>query len=244
LNRGAILPSWNGILAIVETPRDNARYSSQFAEYLAMAPLSDSATSLTLLAALCGPETDEAAWRGFFDRYQPLICRWCARLRLQEADAEDVTQQVLKRVFAKIHSYDSARGSFRGWLKSVVHNAIKDFLRTRGRRPADHGSGDSNVAELLNAIAEPDSIDGLVRELDTSLRQDVEASLARVTNDVHPESMRAFRLIVLEGKSIADAAAQVGKSYAAVCMAVNRIKKKLRAEGARLGDRPRNSTKD
>ena len=193
-----------------------------------MGTASDSATSLTLLKALCGPETDEAAWRVFYERYQPLINRWCARQQLQAADVEDVAQQVLTRVFTKINTYDSARGTFRGWLKTVVDNAIKDLLRGRNRRPADRGSGDSKVAELLNAIAQPESIDALVQLLDASLHQDVEEILARVEKDVQPDTMRAFRLTVLEGKSIADVAAQLGKSYAAVCMALNRVKKKLR----------------
>ena len=50
----------------------------------------DSGTSLTLLNVLCGQEQDEAAWRVFCQRYQPMIRGWCVRQRLQAADAEDV----------------------------------------------------------------------------------------------------------------------------------------------------------
>ena len=194
-------------------------------------------TSLTLLRVLCGPDTDERAWREFADRYQPLIGCWCRRWRLQEADAEDVTQKVLLRVFTSVASYDPARGAFRGWLKTVVENAVKDFLRGVSRRPGDRGSGDSDVADALQAVAQPETIDALVRDLDDSLRRDLDAILARVEKQVEPDTMRAFRLTVLEGRPTAEAAAELGKSYAAVCMAVNRVKKKLRAEGARLNER-------
>jgi RNA polymerase sigma factor (sigma-70 family) len=199
---------------------------------------SDSTTSLTLLKVLCGPDRDEQAWCDFCDRYKPLIERWCRRWPLQAADVEDVTQQVLERVFARITTYDPARGGFRGWLKTVVENAVKDLLRSVRRRPGDRGAGDSDAAEALQAVAEPETIDALVEELDSSLRRDLEAILARVEQDVAPETMSAFRMTFLEGRPIADAAAALGKSYAAVCMAVNRVKKKLRAEGARRNERP------
>lgn len=200
----------------------------------------DSATSVTLLRLLCGQDKDERAWGDFCDRYKPLIERWCRRWPLQAADVEDVTQTVLERVFTKINTYNPGRGGFRGWLKTVVENAVKDFLRGLRRRPGDRGSGDSDVAEFLQAVAQPESIDALVQELDSSLQRDLEAILARVEQDVEPDTMRAFRLTVLEGRPIADAAAELGKSYAAVCMAVNRVKKKLRAEGARLNEPPPN----
>src|SRR6202042_2359597 len=101
----------------------------------------DPATSITLLTALCGLEKDEAAWRVFFERYEPMIRRWCIRQQLQWADVEDVTQQVLQKVFTKINTYTPNRGAFRGWLKTVVDNVVKDFLRGRDRRPGDQGSG-------------------------------------------------------------------------------------------------------
>jgi RNA polymerase sigma-70 factor (ECF subfamily) len=115
-----------------------------------MGKADDSATSLTLLRVLCQPEKDEQAWRVFYERYQPMIRRWCARFRLQDADAQDVSQKVLQRVFTRISTYDPQRGErFRGWLKTVVENAVKDLLRWSGRRPGDRGAGDSNVLELL-----------------------------------------------------------------------------------------------
>jgi RNA polymerase sigma factor (sigma-70 family) len=195
----------------------------------------DAATSTSLLAILCQPVKDEGKWRVFYDRYQPLIRRWCLRFRLQAADVEDVSQHVLQRVFTRIHTYNPERGErFRGWLKTVVENAVKDFLRGGARRPGDRGSGDSDVRERLQAVAQPESLDVLVNDLDASLQQDLAAILARVEKEAAPDTMRCFRMVVLDGQAIGDVAAQLSKSYAAVCMAVQRVKKKLRAEGARL----------
>jgi RNA polymerase sigma-70 factor (ECF subfamily) len=201
----------------------------------------DATTSLTLLRLLGGPDRDEKAWGRFCDRYEPLIGRWCRRWPLQPADVEDMTQDVLIRVFNKINTFKPGLGGFRGWLKTVVENAVKDFLRTRRRHPGDQGSGDSDFAELLPPAAGSETVDALVQELDSSLRRDMEGILARVEQQIEPETMRAFRMTFLEGRPIADAAAELGKSYAAVCMAINRVKKKLRAAGTRLSEREANS---
>jgi RNA polymerase sigma-70 factor (ECF subfamily) len=196
----------------------------------------ESATSVTLLSVLCQPEKNEEAWRLFYERYQPLIHRWCARFRLQAADLDDVCQQVLKRVFTSVGTYDAQRGDrFRGWLKTVVENVVRDLARTAGRRPGDRGSGDSDVVQALQEIAEPETISNLADELDGSLQRDMAEIVGRVKQDVAPDTWRCFEAVVLEGKTIDETAVQMGKSYAAVCMAIQRVKKKLRAEGARLG---------
>jgi RNA polymerase sigma factor (sigma-70 family) len=197
----------------------------------------DSATSMTLLRLLCGPERDQGAWQRFCDRYEPKILHWCARRGLQAADAEDVTQKVLLGMLRKINSYDRARGRFRGWLKTVVDNAVKDFLRARNRRPGDQGAGDSDAARALEAIAQPESIAILVDELDTTMRGDFEAILVQVEKEHKPEAMRAFRLHVLENQKIKEVAAQLGMSSAAAAMAVKRVKDKVLAAGAKFLDR-------
>jgi RNA polymerase sigma-70 factor (ECF subfamily) len=193
------------------------------------------ATSWTLLQALRQAEKDEEAWRVFYQRYHPLIRHWCGRFHLQAADVEDVSQQVLQRVFTRISTFDPQRGDrFRAWLKTVVENAVKDLLRSAGRRPGDWGSGDSRGTELLQSIADPATVDLLVQELSSSLQRDLAEILGRLEKEVAPDTLRCFHLVVLDGQPISDVAALLGKSYAAVCMAVQRVKKKLRAEGARL----------
>ena len=52
-------------------------------------------TSPTLLGALWDPN-NEAAWRTFLQRYQPLIGNWCRRRGLQGQDAEDVSATVAR----------------------------------------------------------------------------------------------------------------------------------------------------
>ena len=62
--------------------------------------------------------------------YGRLIHEWCRRCGLQEADAEDVTQEVLKKLYRNIgdFKYDRGKGTFLAWLKTVTRNAWRDFV--------------------------------------------------------------------------------------------------------------------
>src|SRR5262249_27845754 len=85
---------------------------------------SDSETSPTLLGRLRLDPSDQASWKTFVQRYGPKIYGWCRGWNLQDADAQDVTQNVLLKLAAKLSTfhYDPA-GSFRGWLKTLTHHA-------------------------------------------------------------------------------------------------------------------------
>ena len=78
-------------------------------------------TSVTLLTQLRQAPSDQAAWGVFVERYGRHIYRWCREWKLQDADAEDVTQEILAKLARKLHAfaYDPSR-SFRGWLKTLA----------------------------------------------------------------------------------------------------------------------------
>src|SRR5207302_5740857 len=85
-------------------------------------------TRLTLLTQLRKDPSDQAGWDEFVDRYGRHIYRWCRQWKLQDADAEDVTQDILVKLTQKLgaFAYDPSR-SFRGWLKTVAHHTWRDF---------------------------------------------------------------------------------------------------------------------
>src|SRR5215472_3471826 len=69
---------------------------------------------------------DRLAWEQFVSLYAPMIYRFVRRRGLQDADAADVTQEVLRVVAAKAGrlEYDPTRGSFRAWLFTVTRNTL------------------------------------------------------------------------------------------------------------------------
>jgi len=79
--------------------------------------------------------SDEVASARFVGLYRSRMRGWCRRWGLQEADSEDVTQDVLLRLAQKLGAfhYEPSR-SFRGWLRTVTQTALADFVADRKRQ--------------------------------------------------------------------------------------------------------------
>jgi RNA polymerase sigma factor (sigma-70 family) len=188
-------------------------------------------TSTTLLTRLRNDPADQAAWAEFVRRYGPLVYRWCRRWQLQEADAQDVTQDVLVKLAGKMRTftYDPAR-SFRAYLRTLARYAWCDFLE--GRKQPGAASGGSDVLELLETV---EAGDDLVQRLHEQFDQELLAEAqARVRQRVEPDTWEAFRLTALEGLSGAEAASRLGLKVATVFKAKSRVQELLHEEVARL----------
>jgi RNA polymerase sigma-70 factor (ECF subfamily) len=188
-------------------------------------------TSPTLLGRLGRVPTDQAAWAEFAERYGRKIYGWTRRWNLQEADAEDLTQQVLLKLAQKMQtfSYDPAK-SFRAWLKTVTHHAWRDFVESRARPGA--GTGDTRTLEHLHTIQAGET---LADELDEEFaRELLDEAMARVRLRVQPHTWQAFHLLAVEGRSGAEAAEQLGMKVATVFVARSKVQKMLQAEVRRL----------
>src|SRR5262249_62274237 len=84
-----------------------------------MADSANSDTRLTLLARLRETPTDRAAWAEFVDRYGRQGYAWGRQRRLQQADAEDVTQNVLLDLARQLRAFVYRPAwSFRAWLRA------------------------------------------------------------------------------------------------------------------------------
>jgi RNA polymerase sigma-70 factor (ECF subfamily) len=192
---------------------------------------SGSHTSPTLLGRLRQEPADQEAWAQFVERYGRRIYAWCRQGKLQEADAEDVTQMVLVRLaeHMRTFAYDPAK-SFRGWLRTLTRHAWSDFVSARER--GGRGSGDSGtVAALQTLPAREDLVARLEEQFD---REVFEEATARVRLRVEPATWEAFRLLAVEGMSGAEAAHRLGRTVASVFKARTRVQAMLSDEVARL----------
>jgi RNA polymerase sigma-70 factor (ECF subfamily) len=191
----------------------------------------DSGTRITLLGRLRRDPTNQTAWAEFVDHYGAKVYHWCRRWGLQEADAQDVTQNVLLKLARKMSefTYDPSR-SFRAWLKTLTNHACSDFLESR-QRPG-RGSGDSQAADILqNVEAREDLVKQLEEEFDWEILRE---AMLRVRLRVAPQTWQAFALTALEGLSGAAAAARIPMQVAQVFVAKRRVQKMLREEVVRL----------
>ena len=98
---------------------------------------------------------DREAWGQFVEVYAPLVYDMARRRGLQDADAADLTQDVLRSVAGAIGrlDYDPRRGTFRSWLFTVTRNALNTFFEAERRLP--RGSGDSAVQDWLANQPDP-----------------------------------------------------------------------------------------
>ena len=78
-------------------------------------------TSLTLLARLRQDPKDQAAWSDFVARYGPSILQWCRGWGVQEADAQDVTQDVLLKLNGLMAHIRLRLGGQLPWLAENAH---------------------------------------------------------------------------------------------------------------------------
>src|SRR5262249_9054828 len=91
-------------------------------------------TRPSLLRRLRQEPHDQTAWDEFVARYGRQIAGWCRQWHLQPSDADDVTQNVLVKLASYLRTfvYDPSR-RFRGLLRTMAHNACKDYLEGKHR---------------------------------------------------------------------------------------------------------------
>ena len=188
-------------------------------------------TSATLLLRLRQDPNDQAAWNDFVRRYEPLILAWCRQWRLQAADADDVSQNVLLKLAHHLRGfvYDPGR-RFRGLLRTIAHNACKDYLESKRRAVA--ASADTGVHAVLESVEAREDLGARLEEAFDLER--LELAQARVRQRVEPHTWEAFRLTALEGKSGAEAAALLHLQVGTVFKAKNKVQQMLREEIERL----------
>jgi RNA polymerase sigma factor (sigma-70 family) len=195
-------------------------------------PNSDSRqTPRSLLERLRQDPTDHEAWSEFIRRYRARIHGWCVGRGLQEADAEDVTQNVFLKLTEKMRDfrYDPTR-SFRAWLHVVTRNAAADFLDGL-RLQAD--TLDVHLAGLTTNV---EARIHLARRLEEAFDHEVlETAMGRVRARVKPKTWEAFRLTALEGKSAPEAGEVLSVPVAHIFVAKNRVQKMLEEEIRNLG---------
>jgi RNA polymerase sigma-70 factor (ECF subfamily) len=78
---------------------------------------------------------DEAAWNELVRRHTRHIYSRCRRFTRRECEAQDLTQEVLLRVYCTLGSFRADELSFVAWLNLVTKNLLIDhYRRTRRDR--------------------------------------------------------------------------------------------------------------
>jgi len=170
--------------------------------------------------------SNHIAWQEFVKLYGPVIYGFARKRGLQDADAADLMQDVMRSVSAAIGrlDYDRQQGTFRGWLFTITRNKIFNFLSARRIRP--QGSGDSATNQLLNS--HPDEEDGSTAWEMEYQRRLASLAMEQIKSEFQDNTWRAFWLTSVEGASAAEVSKQLGLSTGAIYVAKSRVLARLK----------------
>ncbi len=160
--------------------------------------------------------------------YGPLVFRMALRQGLQQADAEDVVQQVFTAIFQSVEKWleQSERGRFRNWLIGIGRNVALNTLHRNPKGGVGVG-GTAGHDKLDRLKAEEDE---LASEFDIEYQREVYRWAAqKVQVDVDPKTWEAFRMTHVDGVSISEAAKLLGVGVGQVYVARSRVMKRLQS---------------
>lgn len=184
-------------------------------------------TRASLVYRLRDP-SDTDAWKEFVRLYASLIYGFARKRGLQDADAADLMQDVLRSVAGAIGrlEYDRSKGTFRGWLFAITRNKVFNFLDASRRRP--RGSGDMDVQKRLDALPDrtPDE-DDWDREYE---RKVFSWAAERIREEFQPTTWNAFWMTAVDGVGASDVGRKLDMSPGAVYVAKSRVLARLREE--------------
>jgi RNA polymerase sigma-70 factor (ECF subfamily) len=194
-------------------------------------PQPSSATSRSLLARVQADERD--AWNRLVNLYAPLVLHWCRGVGLQDQDVADIFQDVFQAVVVHVGNFRKERegDTFRGWLRRITQNKVRDHYRRLGREA--RGPGGSSAQERLGQVPARQPGDEDLAPRDEGDRGLFARALDLIRRDFEERTWAAFWRTAVEGRAARDVAAELSMSPGAVRVAKSRVLHRLREE---LGD--------
>ena len=150
-----------------------------------------------------------------------------------EPDAADLRQEVLQAVWKSVDKFerDQAGSTFRGWLRRITQNKVRDHFRRHDGEA--QGVGGSSARDRLAQLPWPQPPGDEVGSDDAAERALVGRALALIRVEFEERTWAAFWRTAVDGRAAKDVAGDLGMSAGAVRVAKSRVLHRLREE---LGD--------
>lgn len=169
-------------------------------------------------------ERNDQAWDDFVMAYEPFLYRMAARQGVPEKDVPDVVQQVLMAVARSVEGWsdDGQEASFRRWLSTVGRNVVIRFMTRERRQPAVGGG--TSVMDLMKNIAAEPAVDQQ-QQFDHEL---IVWAAEQVRIEFLEASWTAFWATTVDGRKVADVAAELQITAGSIYMSRSRIMARIR----------------
>ena len=177
---------------------------------------------------------DIQAWDEFSAIYRPVVYRMARGRGLQDADAEDLTQQVFASIARAIDSFETGddQPPFRGWLYRIARNAILNALT---RKKPDRAAGSTSVQKLL--ASEPEPNHETTQELEWQGRlQTTRFAAEQIRTEYNDATWQMFYRTAINGETVAQVAKDLNRTAGAVYMARYRVTQRLKDKVNEIND--------
>ena len=183
-----------------------------------------------LMAVLTGAEDsalldrlkrrDPQALAELYDRYGRLVFALVLRIVRDKGIAEDLVQETFLRVWNRVHSVDSEKGSLGPWLLAIGRNRALDYLRSSAGR-------DRASAVELDETGQA----ALFREIEPGiLMSDQLRRVKQALEKMAPNYRTVMELAYFEGLSQSEMSAKMGQPLGTIKTWVRTALQSLRDE--------------
>lgn len=180
------------------------------------------ATSLTLLEAARNHQPE--AWDLMVRIYGPIVFRRCRSMDVSEEDAQDIVQDVFRKLLRKLRSWEpQERGGFRNWLRTMTRNTVIDFFRSRDRD--FDGAGGSDLFDNFPEVVTESSF-STAQPSDT--RNALLEAVQSVRGEFNDKTWNAFWRTTVDGQNAREVGEELGMGHGAVRMAKSRVLGRLK----------------
>jgi RNA polymerase sigma factor (sigma-70 family) len=197
-------------------------FSRAMAQAEARTGLEDNRRSAWMAAAQAG---DHAAYEALLRDCVGVI-ESVARRRGVSADRiDDVVQDTLLTIHRARQTYDPAR-PFTAWLRVIAERRAIDLMRRTGRHA---------VREVHAPLAYERHADEPAASLQTAYGAEAKGKLGAAVADLPPRQREAVQHLMLQERSLAEAAAATGRTKLSLKVNLHRALKSLRARLGQVG---------
>ncbi len=163
-------------------------------------------------------KTDRDAFGELFDRYFPIIWRYCRRRQFDASTADDLASEVFLQVARAMRGFSgSTELDFRRWVYRIATNTINAHARKGARRgELERDAVDQGRWPSANAI--------MIATANDPTGEKVQQALAQLS----PREQSVLTLRFIEGLSYDEVAAIEGVRSATLRVIVSRALERLR----------------
>ena len=183
-------------------------------------------TTQTNLLSAVRDAGNSVAWSRFYRVYATMVGYFVRRLGLPDAEADDVTQEVMIVAHRSLRedTYDPARGRFRAWLYGIARNQARAAMLARHRRTRAQWVGPQGAASLLDQLEDRGNEEAAQQFWQQEWRYALLAeALPHVQANVGENAFKAFTGYAIARRPVAEVADELGISPSSVYVYKGRV---------------------